>query len=124
MTYPSFDLCWQEGVILTRYAPNTRLTLELERQVCAARIRFAEGTQRPVLVDMAGVLSIDREVRRLWAELNGTGMVSALGLLVDEPFHGLLADAILMINRPSYPFQKFNDTSSALAWLAFFRHFN
>jgi hypothetical protein len=78
---------------------------------------LAAGVPRPLLIDIRGVKSIDRNAR---AVLGAAQMSAAVALLGASPVDRVLGNFVMGSQKPRCPVAFFASRSDALAWLAGF----
>jgi hypothetical protein len=106
-----------DGTIVMRYHAGVELQGPLAAQVAAAHIRLAEGQKRPALVDLRGLVSVDRASRQVGASADVVAVTSRLAILVGNPVTRMLGNFFLKVTTPAYPTRLFADETQARAWL-------
>ncbi len=107
-----------EGLIVLRFRPGSRVTLESARELVQAHVTAASGAKRPALVDMRGMAFADVEGRQLAAGPELAMVTSRMALLVGNPVNRVLGNFFLRVSRPLYPTRLFTDEASARRWLS------
>jgi hypothetical protein len=106
-----------DGTIVMRYHAGVALEGALAAQVAAAHIRLAEGQKRPALVDMRGLVSVDRASRQVGASPGVVAVTARMAILVGNPVTRMLGNFFLKVTTPEYPTRLFADEAQARAWL-------
>jgi len=100
-----------------RYRANVRLVGKNTAEVVQAHLEAAEGMKRPLLADVRGIRTVDREARRLATGPDVTAVTSRLAILVGNPLSRVMANFFLRVKGPEYPARLFTDEGAARAWL-------
>jgi len=96
----------------------SELTLDDAKADTSACASVSSGTKRPLLVRMADVAAIDREARRYYSSIEGTGgYFRAIALLVGSPLSRVIGNFFIGLNRAPYPLRLFTDEADAVRWL-------
>ncbi|WP_051477281.1 STAS/SEC14 domain-containing protein [Arthrobacter sp. Br18] len=108
------------GITIMTLSAGERIT-EAIAEAKAAEARELAGTvARPLLIDISGVLSIDREAR---AVLGRASVSTAIALLGSSPVDRVIGSFLLGGQPPSCPVEFFSSRSEALEWLAGYRRY-
>ena len=80
----------------------------------AAANELCGVARRPLLVDMATIVSCDREARAVFAEPSMASKIALLGRSSVDP---LIANVVLAVTKLPGLTRVFTDEAAALAWL-------
>lgn len=81
----------------------------------AKRVRtLANGSLRPVLLEISGVSSISRDARTVFTDSRSSSAIAVLGV---SPVDRVLANFLLGGDPPPCPTRFFTTESEAMAWL-------
>jgi hypothetical protein len=106
-----------DGTVVLRFHGGVRLTRDLTAEVTRAHVAAAKGEKRPILADLRGVLSADRESRELAVGPDVAAATLRMAILVGNPVTRVLGGFFLRVTSPSYPTRIFSDEEQARAWL-------
>lgn len=106
------------GIVVLRFRPNSRATLDDVRELVRAHVTAAGGIKRCAIADLRGLRFSDLEGRRLAAGPEVAAVTSRMALLVSNPVSRVLGNFFLRVSRPLYPTRIFTDEASARRWLS------
>jgi hypothetical protein len=106
-----------DGTIVMRYHAGIELDGRLAAQVARAHIRLAQGEKRPVLVDLRGLVSVDRASREIGASEGVVAVTAKMAILAGNPVTRVLGNFFSKVTTPAYPTRLFADEAQARAWL-------
>lgn len=107
----------QRGFYHTRVKPNAVVTLELAQENTAAVQGMSEDIQRPILVDLRKLKSIDKEARDHFSLRGRRRIVNAMALLIASPVSRIVGNFFLGLNRPAVDTRLFTSEEEAARWL-------
>ncbi|MBG6182497.1 hypothetical protein IWX65_000430 [Arthrobacter sp. CAN_A214] len=109
-----------DGIIVLSLPAGEHITQAVaERKAREAR-KLAGGVARPLLIDISGVLSIDRAARSV---MGNASISTAIALLGSSPVDRVIGNFLLGGRQPSCPVEFFSSEGEALAWLSGFRRY-
>jgi len=106
-----------DGIIRSTVISGTAETLADAQENIRAAAALARGQRRPVLVDMRGMKSQDREARMYYSGSEATQVARALALLSGSRVNTLIANFFLAVTKLSIPTKLFTDEVEAVTWL-------
>jgi len=107
-----------QGIIWFRFRPSDSHSLADAREIVAAHIALAEGTDSPVLADLRGTSTgADRDARTYYSSSEGAYLKSAMAMVVDSPVQRMLGNIFLRFNKPPYPTRLLAGPDEAIEWL-------
>jgi hypothetical protein len=106
-----------EGITFITLPAGEHISQELAEVKAAEARALAAGVPRPLLIDISGVRSIDRDAR---AVLGDAQMSTAVALVGSGPVDRVLGNFVLGGQRPACPVTFFASKAEAIAWLASF----
>jgi hypothetical protein len=115
-TIPS-GITSREGITIITLPAGEHISQHLAEAKAAEARALAAGVPRPLLIDISGVKSIDRDAR---AVLGDARMSTAVALLGSSPVDRVLGNFVLGGRPPTCPVSFFASKSEAIAWLASF----
>ena len=107
----------EDSIIRQNVVPHTDFTLQDAQETIAAAIKLSEGKPYPILVDLTGLKSINKEARNYFGEEVTSHDLSAVGLLVSSAVTQVFGNFFLRFNRPEIPVRLFNSEAEAISWL-------
>jgi len=115
-TAEPFRVWWDAaaGVVRVEWEPDARGDVTAARAVTAAVRDLGVGSM-PMLVDIRGVATLDREGRAHFRE--DYGGMSKVALLASSAVNRMLANFFIGMQRLPVPIRMFTDEAAALAWL-------
>ncbi|MCB9566644.1 MAG: hypothetical protein H6710_05425 [Myxococcales bacterium] len=106
-----------DGIVVIRFREGVRLDAHNLPPVVEAHVVAADGQRRPVLVDIRGLVSVDRAARQLAGGPRVGAITSRLALLVGNAATRVIGNFFLRVTGPGYPLRLFADEELARAWL-------
>ena len=106
----------ENGVIHFVYKQGVELDLYAARQVVADRLKAQGNTSFPVICDIRGLKSVNKEARDYLAK-EGSSKVSAVALVVGSPARKVMSNFYLSVNKPDVPTKLFISEQEALEYL-------
>ncbi len=92
-------------------------TAEMALETMRLFAQLAGGKRRPVVIEMARVKGVPREVRAIYSGEHAARVWSACGLVVaSSSIARTLGNFVLAVSRPAFPTRLFDDLEEALAW--------
>lgn len=113
---PYIKLWMEDGILFGKYAENLFIDLEIAKQVVHERIKFSKGISYPVIIDMKGVRSANKQAREYLAT-EGAKYVTAGALVVDSAVTRTLGNIFLTVNKPPLPTKLFTNEAEAKEWI-------
>ncbi|WP_438030378.1 DUF7793 family protein [Sorangium sp. So ce233] len=105
-----------DGIIRATAFP-VHMSLTFAQEVVRATIELADGTPRPVLVDIRAQKSVDRVAREYFAGAEAAKGHCALALLVDSPVSKAIGNFFLALSQAPVPRKLFTTEEDAARWL-------
>jgi len=102
------------GVVHLIWMPNARIEAVDARAAMAAVNEVCDGTEHPMLVDMATTETVTREARGVWSLPCAASRIALLG---SSPVDRVVANFFLGIHIPPCPTRFFTSRSEAISWL-------
>jgi hypothetical protein len=112
-------LIWlgEDGIIRAKVKPHVKIDLQ-DAKVCMRVISEVCGGKRtPALIDMTGLVEMDREARLFFAGEETARVESAAALLINSPVARAVGNFFMGFNKPILPTRLFTSEAEALAWL-------
>jgi len=107
-----------QGIVWFRFRPSDSHSLADAREIVAAHVALAEGTDSPVLADLRGTSTgADRDARTYYSSSEGAHLKSAMAMVVDSPVQRMLGNIFLRFNKPPYPTRLLAGPDEAIEWL-------
>lgn len=107
-----------EGITRVALPAGKHISSALAQSAAQVAAQLAAGKPRPVMVDITGILSIDREARNLIGRATSASAVAIVG---SSPVDRVVGNFILGAEPPDYPVQFFSAAAEALLWLDRYR---
>lgn len=107
----------EDGIISVVFEKDTRLTLELAKQLVEARVELSENKDYPLFVDIRGVVDIDEATRKYLSGAEGTKYALAAAVLIDNPLSKFFGNLFIKVDKPNKPLKLFSSKSKAIKWL-------
>jgi hypothetical protein len=108
----------EAGLLIVRINDGAYQTLEDAKANLALAVSEAQGTRRPLLIDIRRAQPLDAAARHHYSGQTLVDRFSALALLVEaSPFGRMMGNVYLRIARPGIPTQLFSDEAQATEWL-------
>ncbi|WP_437321352.1 DUF7793 family protein [Sorangium sp. So ce385] len=105
-----------DGIIRATAFP-VHMSLGFAQEVVRATIELADGTPRPVLVDIRAQKTVDRAAREYFAGAEAAKGHCALALLVDSPVSKAIGNFFLGLSQAPVPRKLFTSEDEAIGWL-------
>lgn len=96
------------------WAPNARIEAVDAEAAMAAVNQVCNGTEHPMLVDMATTETLTREARAVWSRPCAAARIALLG---SSPVDRVIANFFLGIHMPPCPTRFFTSRDEAISWL-------
>jgi hypothetical protein len=106
-----------DGIVRVKVKPHVKIELEDAKACIRAVSEVCGGKPTPALVDMTGLVAMDREVRLYFSGPETAKVESAAGLLINSPIARAIGNFFIGLNKPSNPTRLFTSEAEALAWL-------
>jgi len=106
-----------DGIVRFVVKPGAHGTLVEAEAALAAVKQLCPDRSVPVLADIRGAGSVDREARTFYSSPHVAEIVAVAAMLVGSPVSRVIGSFFLGINRPAFPTKLFTDEDEALAWL-------
>ena len=116
---PYSELWIDEGGILhTRYTKKkTDVTLSIAKKEIELINKMRGDKKIPTMVNLNNTKSLTKEAREYYAGRESKKVFSAVALIVNSPFHSVMGNFFLGINKPLFPVKLFSSEKKALDWL-------
>ncbi len=110
---------WREddGIVRMKVKPNMQVNLQDVQASVRAVSEVCGGKRCPILVDMRGLMSMDREARVFLAGEETAKVESAAALLISSPLTRAIGNFFMGLNKPLIPTRLFTSEAEALVWL-------
>lgn len=107
------------GIITGKYKMNAIIGLMEAKEAVRNRIKLAQNTPMPILIDGRSLFKITKEARDYFSSEEGSELLSAAALIVDSSLTKMLANFFIRINikKPLIPIKLFSDEQEAIKWL-------
>lgn len=109
-----------DGITVLRLPAGEHVTRATAERAAAEARSLAGEALRPLLIDISGVLSIDRSARSV---MGGARVSTAIAVLGSSPVDRVIGNFLLGGQPPSCPVEFFSSEGEALAWLSGFRRY-
>jgi hypothetical protein len=106
-----------DGILRVKVKPNIQITLRDAQVAMRAISDVCGGKRRPALVDMTGLVAMDREARLVFAGEETAKVESAAALIIDSLLSRAIGNFFMGLNKPIIPTRLFTSEAEALAWL-------
>lgn len=112
-------LIWLEddGIVRVKVKPNIQIFLQDAQAAIHAVSNVCGGKRHPALVDMRGLVSMDREARLYFAGEETAKVESAAALIIESPVSKAIGNFFMGLNKPIIPTRLFTSEADALVWL-------
>lgn len=117
--YASFWI--EKGILYFHYKEGVEIQLPIAIQIVKDRLRLHRGRAYPVLCDMDGIIDIDLDSRRYFAE-EGSILIKAVALVSFTPLSHLISKAYIAGNSPPIPTGIFQMKEEAIRFLSEYIH--
>lgn len=116
---------WLEnGVFYLVYKQDSVVTLDIAKHIVGTRIEMSDGISRPTLVDVRGMIAVNKEAKKYLAGEEAIRYITAGAIYLDNYLHYLAGNVFLKIDQPAIPSKLFTDKEKALRWLEPFKNLN
>lgn len=105
-----------DGVMHFIYKQGVNLDLSAAKEVVADRLRAQENRSFPVICDVRGVKSINKEARDYLAK-EGSQQIEAVAMIVGSPARKVMSNFYLAVNKPEVPTKLFISEEEAFDYL-------
>ena len=106
-----------EGIVHSMSKPDVHVSLADMREVARQIGRLCDGTPRPLLVDLNGTSSMDREARAYLAGPETAHIQCAKAVMVCSPLARAIGNFFVRLNETIVPTRLFTAEEPALGWL-------
>lgn len=112
-------LIWLEddGIVRVKVKPNIEISLQDAQVAIRAVSNVCGGKRCPALVDMRGLVGMDRGARLYFAGEETAKVESAAALIIESPLSKAVGNFFMGLNKPIIPTRLFTSEEAALAWL-------
>jgi hypothetical protein len=112
-------IIWLEddGIVRVKVKPNIQIHLQDAQAAMRAVSGVCGGKRCPALVDMRGLVAMDREARLFFAGEETAKVESAAALVIDSPLSRAVGNFFMGLNKPIIPTRLFTSEAEGLAWL-------
>ena len=106
-----------DGVLYATYKAGFNLTLKDVQHIVQERVSLLHGSDLPVLIIDAGVVSMDKAARDYLSSDEGTQGIKVAAIIENSFFSKMLINFFLKLTNPKIKVKAFNDKDEALKWL-------
>ena len=112
-------LIWLEddGIVRVKVKPNIEISLQDAQAAIRAVSSVCGGKKTPALVDMRGLVGMDRGARLYFAGEETAKVESAAALIIESPLSKAIGNFFMGLNKPIIPTRLFTSEEEAIAWL-------
>ncbi|HLK99144.1 MAG TPA: hypothetical protein VK539_01100 [Myxococcaceae bacterium] len=112
-------LIWLEadGIVRVKVKPNIEISLQDAQAAIRAVSDVCGGKRCPALVDMRGLVGMDRGARLYFAGEETAKVESAAALIIESPLSKAVGNFFMGLNKPIIPTRLFTSEEEALTWL-------
>ena len=112
-------LIWLEddGIVRVKVKPNIEISLQDAQVAIRAVSEVCGGKRCPALVDMRGLVGMDRGARLYFAGVETAKVESAAALIIESPLSKAIGNFFMGLNKPIIPTRLFTSEEEAIAWL-------
>lgn len=114
------DLWLDDGILHGVYKVD-KVDLVAARTATRERLSFTNGKSYPVLTDYTKVKTTLKEARDYLSTEEPSAGIKAIALIIDSKVGKAIYNFFMILNKPVYPMQVFNDPNEALEWLKQYR---
>ena len=108
----------ESGVVVVRIRDGARQAMTDASDNLTTAIAVADGTRRPILVDIRYAQPLAADVRRVYSGPNVADAFTALALLIEgSPLGRMMGNVYFSVARLPMPMQMFVEERKALEWL-------
>jgi hypothetical protein len=105
------------GFMRVTHLPGAEETLADAQQTVRVVLSLSAGRRMPLLVNMRGMKSQDRDARQYYGSPDVTHAATAVALLVESRVSMLIANFFINVTKINVPTKIFTDEVEALTWL-------
>lgn len=106
-----------DGILQAESHPDSEHRLQDAIENLAASARLARGVQRPALICLRQIKSMNREARQYYSGPESAKLFVAAALLIDSPVARVIGSFFLGLNKSSIPTRVFSSETEAIDWL-------
>ncbi len=107
-----------DGITRAAFRAGARETLETARENVQAGVTISGAIERPLLLDMTHIGSMDKAARDYYAQGDQReGAEKAIALITNSALSRVIGNFFIGLNRPVKPTRLFTSEESALQWL-------
>ncbi len=106
-----------DGILQAESHPDSEHRLQDAIENLAASARLARGVQRPTLICLRQIKSMNREARQYYSGPESAKLYVAAALLIDSPVARVIGNFFLGLNKSSIPTRLFSSETEAIDWL-------
>ncbi len=112
-------IIWLEddGIVRVKVKPNIEISLQDAQAAIRAVSNVCGGKRCPALVDMRGLVGMDRGARLYFAGEETAKVESAAALIIESLLSKAIGNFFMGLNKPIIPTRLFTSEEEALAWL-------
>jgi hypothetical protein len=104
-----------DGVVHLIWKPQGTIEAADARAAVAAVNEVCQGSEHPMLVDMASTEAVNRDARSIFSTPCAASRIALLG---SNPVDRVIANLFLRVHQPSCPTRFFSSRTEAMDWLA------
>jgi hypothetical protein len=119
----SYAEYWIENeMIYGVFKPGLIISIDIAQKMVQDRLKSSDKVNRPALIDIRNLVSIDDVSRKYLAGEEGAKFLTAGAFIVDSnPISRFAANIFIKLDKPPIPTKLFNDSREALKWLQKFK---
>lgn len=106
-----------DGILYGVALPNSAQTLEDARENLASARKLSGGKRIPLLLDIRGTGTLNREARLFYAGPEGLRTVTAVGFVANSAFTRVVGNMFIRLATTNYPVRLFTTPEAAPDWL-------
>ena len=110
----------EEGIIHIDFKKIEELTVKDVKEMMDVFGQKSEGKKHPILITVKQFMTIDKDVRELWAEQGRSQYSSADAIVATHVAIKMIANFYIAVNKPAIPTRVFNFEQEAIDWLKTF----
>ena len=107
----------ENGILRVTSLPGATQTLAQAHENMSVEVQLSRGKRRPLLVDLRGMKSFDRDARAYYAGQEAAKFQSAVALLIGSPLSRVIGNFFIGFNKTVMPTRLFTLEAEALEWL-------
>ncbi len=107
----------ENGILRVTCLPGATQTLAQAHENMSVEVQLSRGKRRPILVDLTGMKSFDRDARAYYAGEEAAKYQSAIALLIGSPLSRVIGNFFIGFNKSPMPTKLFTSEPEALEWL-------